>query len=366
MARESATDAMRRFVREHERGLIVAWLSFMLLVLGVGFVWGIVFRGAERAVDAYEARWPARVDHGEQLLASGQAQAAADFLEPLDAQFPAQSVKHRFDRERERLLTALAHSYVALDKKQRALAACERLVAFDPRNWQNHYTQAEVALAFHDGDLAKLALDRVLAIHPAHLPSVEARIKLAFDGGLYAQIPPLWRAYLAAFRLAQIEFTLGDSRVALELPSDGLAHRFVQPCAAPADFRGSARFATRGWSIDVRDLVLCAAARSGVEGAPQFAAPQHGPWEASDARAVGTDGLAATGVNSSLQCELSVPAEGCAQAAFELVAYKACTPSLWEMIETSYRNLLLWDELAATRARTRIGGCLEAGSLYED
>ena len=51
---------------------------------------------------------------------------------------------------------------------------------------------------------------------------------------------------------------------------------------------------------------------------------------------------------------------------FEIVAYKACSQSLWSMVESSYKNLLLWDELEALRTRTRVGGCLEAGSLYDD
>ncbi len=366
MASESALDATRRFVREHERGLIVAWIAFMAIVLSVGFVWGIVFRGAERVVDAFEARWPARVEHGAQLLAQGHSKEAADYLEALDAKFPAQSVKHRFDRERERLLTLLAQSYVSIDKKKKALATCERLVAFDPRNWRNHFTQAQTALAFSEGGVAKSALDDVLAIHPLHLPSVEARIKLAYDGSLYAEIPPLWRAYVEAFRLADVEFTFGGAHVALEVPSDGLPHRFAVPFAAAAGLHGPAQLSTHGWSIDIRDIAFCSALRVGVEGTPQFQSLAPAAWSVIEAKELAPGRIAATSVKSSLTREVDGPAEGVAQAAFEITAYKACSESLWIMVEQSYKNRLLWDELESMRARTRIGGSLEAGSLYED
>ncbi len=366
MASESALDATRRFVREHERGLIVAWIAFMAIVLGVGFVWGIVFRGAERVVDAFEGRWPARVEHGAELLTQGHPKQAADYLEALDAKFPAQSVKHRFDRERERLLTLLAQSYVAIDKKKKALETSERLVAFDPRNWRNHFTQAQTALAFGEGGVAKSAFDHVLAIHPLHLPSVEARIKLAYDGSLYAEIPPLWRAYVEAFRLADVDFTFGAAHAALEVPSDGLPHRFALAFVAAANSYGQAQLLTHGWSIDIRDIAFCSAMRVGVEGTPQFQSLAPSAWSVVDAKDLAPGRISATGVKSSLTRDIDGPADGIAQAAFEITAYKACTKSLWEMVEQSYKNRLLWDELESMRARTRIGGSLEAGSLYED
>ena len=366
MREESALDQGRRFVREHERGLIVAWLSTLVIVLGVGFVWGIKYRGFERVVDAYEARWPAKIDEGAQLIANKRFAAAAVFLEGLDADFPARSVKHRFDRERERLLTLLAQCYVKLDKKKRALEICVRLVNFDPRNWQNYKTQADTALAFADGDLAKQALDQLLAIHPTHLPSVEARIKLAVDAGLFAQVPPLWRAYIDAYRLASVDFTLGDSKVGLEVPSDGLAHRFEVPFLLAENFRGEGKLITHGWSVDVREISFRPALRVGVAAAAQPIVLRDGMWQVGDAKELGRGQISAANASSHLQCDLAGPAAGCAYATFELVAYKACTQSLWQMVEASYKNLLLWDELESQRVRVRVGGCLEAGSLFDD
>ncbi len=86
----------------------------------------------------------------------------------------------------------------------------------------------------------------------------------------------------------------------------------------------------------------------------------------SDAKELESGRISAANAHSSLRREMSGPAAGCARARFEIVAYKACTQSLWDMIEASYKNLLLWDELESLRARSRVGGCLEAGSLYDD
>ncbi|MEO6710233.1 MAG: hypothetical protein ABIP42_11700 [Planctomycetota bacterium] len=366
MTQESVQDRCRRFVREHERGLIVAWLFTMVLVLGIGFVWGIRFRGFERVVDAYEARWPARVERGQKLFEAGRYEEAASFLEHLDADFPARSVKHRFDREREKLLTALARSYVKLDKKRRALEACERLVAFDPRNWQNYSTQAEAALAFAESDLAKQALDLLLAIHPTHLPSLQARIQLAVDASAFAQVPPLWRAYDGAYRLATIDFSLGEAKVSLEVPTDGLPHRFEVPFELAANFRGEARLSTHGWSIDLREISFTPPIRIGIAQTPTPTVIEAGVWTVSDAQELASGSIAARNVNSMLRRELAGPAAGCARASFEIVAYKACTDSLWRMVEASFKNMLLWDELEVLRARRRIGGCLEAGSVFDD
>ena len=361
-----ALAAIRRFVREHERGLIVTWLAGLVIVLCVAFIWGIVFRGAERVVDAWEARWPARVDLGAQLIAQKRFTEAANQLELLDAEFPAKDVVHRFDRERERLLTLLIQSYVALDRKKRALAACERLVAFDPRNWQNHWTQAQTALTFGESGLAKQALDALLTIHPTHLPGVEARIRLAFDAGAFAQVPTLWIAYADAYRLAPIDFSFAGATLRLEVKSDGLPQRFEVAFPLPENSHGEARFDTHGWSIDVREVVFVPSLRAGMVKDRQVFTLPRGKWIVDAGVELDAGQLCAASTSSSLRREISGPDDGAARAAFELVAYKACSETLWAMVSTSYRNLLLWDELESQRARTRVGGCLEAGTFYDD
>jgi tetratricopeptide (TPR) repeat protein len=366
MSRESGLDAARRFVRQHERGLIRAWIVGAVLLVLVLFTWGIVFRGAERVVDAWQARWPARIDRCASLAEQGRFEEAAQTLEQLDQDFPARTVKHRYDRERERLLTLLAHCYVKLDRKKRALAACERLVAFDPRNFENHYTQARTALAFGEGGLAQTALDALLAIHPTHAPAVEARIKLAFDGGQFAKIPPLWRAYVDAFRPAPVDFSFAGASVHLEVPSDGTPQRFEFGFALDPQASGEALLLTHGWSLDVREIGFLAPQLVGVARTIPFTPVPQLVWRATGGEQLAAGQLRASDASSSLRGELRGPEDGAARGVFELVAYKACSETLWSMVATSYRNLLLWDELEGQAARMRIGGCAQAGTVFED
>jgi len=384
MAQESVLDRARRYVREHERGLIVAWLATLLLLVGVAFGWGLWQRGAERVVDAFEARWPAAIEASSARLASARAAlaAAADDaqrrlaeervdaelarLEELDARFPARSVVHRFDKQRERLLELLANGYAESDRKRRSLAACERLVLFDPRNWNNHWVKAQIAQRFGEDELARAALDALLAIHPTHLPAVEARIRMAFDGGDFAQVPPLWRAYVDAYRLAPIDFRFAGLTLQLEVPADGRAQRFEVACALAERARGEARFDTHGWSLDVRAIAFLEPQRAGVAGTPRLHEVPNGAWSAQGGAQLEPGCLRAESADSSLRRELDGPEAGAARAVFELVAYKACSATLWRMVSTSYANLLAWDELEGMRARTRVGGCLEAGSIFAD
>lgn len=372
MRRESALDSLRRFVRERERGLVVAWLASIVVVLGAGLV---AARGGfiDRAVDAWDARVLREIDAGAQLVAAKRWTEASLFLERLDAKFPARGVKHRFDRERERILTLLTQSYTEEGRKRRALETAAALVAFDPRNWQNHFASATAALAFNEPDLARTALDGVLAIHPSHLPSVEARIALEVDAGQFARVPTLWRAYQEAYRLATLEFSLGGVAVAFEVPADAQRHRFELPfalAAAAADgksaalFRGEGALATRGWSIDLLEIGFREPRRIGIEGQPPAFVASSGPWTATSATIVGEGQFSAQNSASRLTRIFEAPASE--RVSIDVVVYKACTPSLWRMVETSYRNELLWDELERERARTRVGGCLEAGSLGGD
>jgi hypothetical protein len=225
--------------------------------------------------------------------------------------------------------------------------------------------QAETALAFAEGELARAALDQLLAIHPTHLPSVETRIQLEIDGSMHMRVPPLWRAYVEAFRLATLELTAGDARIALEIPSDGLPHRFEVPLALPDGFRGELKLATHGWSVDVRALSLRAPLLAGIA-TEREPLEQDGNWRVSAARELGNGAIGATNRDSALACDVIAPQGGAATVTLEIVAYKACTESLLRNVETSYKNTLRWDELEELRARTRVGGCLEAGSLFED
>ncbi|MBK8177904.1 MAG: hypothetical protein IPK67_03175 [Planctomycetes bacterium] len=356
--------AARRFVREHERGLVVAWCLGVLLLFAVLFGWGIGLRGAERVVDGLESRWIARIDECQALMERGEFREAALRLERLDAEFPARNVKHRLDRERERLLSLLVGAWTREDRKGRALEAAARLVSFDPRNWKNHRVEAETARAFGEGDLARQALDLLLAIHPTHLPSVEERIALAYDGSRFAEVPPLWSAYLEAHVIAALDLVCGEARAAVEVPADGRPHRFVVPLPLPPGADLDFQVHSNGWSIDVAllEFVPPLLSGGGTSRAPLPVGPA--PWTATGAEERGLGAMAALEPRSSLRRGLTTPAAGVSELVLEITVYKACTASLWERVEQSYENRLLWQELEQVRARTRVGGTLEAGSLF--
>ena len=115
-----------------ERALILAWLAGSFLLLGVLGVWGIGLGGAEKVLDRWGGRWVTRIERGESLLAEGRYEEAAEYLEALDDDFPARFVKHGLDRERERVLTLLGRSYVALERKGLNSSKIEFNLSFDP------------------------------------------------------------------------------------------------------------------------------------------------------------------------------------------------------------------------------------------
>jgi tetratricopeptide (TPR) repeat protein len=330
----------------------------------------VLLGGAERTVDAWNARWPRRVAEGERLVDAKRYAEAVVFLEELDRDFPALYVKHRFDREKERLLTALGRAYTGLDKKKRALETFERLVQFDPRNWANHLALAEACVTFVELDRAKQAFAAVLAIHPSHLPALKGLIQLHYDGSLYANIPPLYEAYLDAYVLAPLTLSFAERSVVLEVPADGRPHRVEAALELPAGWRGEMCLATRGWSVTVGAIELTAPLRAGVAGVPEMlrveVPPNAGEWKAQSAQETRPGVFAAQDKSARICRDLAAPASGTARIALEITVYKALDAGLWTEVETSYKNRLAWEALEIARQRSLIGGCREAGSIFED
>ncbi|MCK6446127.1 MAG: hypothetical protein L6Q99_07010 [Planctomycetes bacterium] len=363
--RTSELAGVRRWMHAHDRGLVVAWLGFVVVLVGVLFVWGVWKRGLEDAVAWWYGRSATELARAERLVAEGRIEQAVAVLEPLDAHHPAILVKHRLDQEREAILTLLAQSYVTLDKKRRALETTTKLVAFDPRNWRNHHAHAEALRAFSEGDLADAAYREVLRLHPNHFPTVETLTGMLFDvATLYAKVVELHRQYLDAWLLGTVEVSVGDTRVTLDVPVDGRPHVFEVPFVVPEVFRGEARIATHGFSARIGELELVPAARVGRLDAPATARFS-GEWRASDADALDDGRFAAKAPTSSF----TRPVEawhGAGRLRIELTLYKQMSKSLWVKVSTSYKNRLYFDELAEVERRTVIGGCLEAGSSFEE
>lgn len=363
--RRSELAGVRRWMRAHDRGLVVAWLGFVVVLVAVLFVWGVWNRGLEDAVAWWYGRSAAELARAERLVAEGRVEQAVEVLEPLDANHPAIHVKHRLDQEREAILTLLAQSYVTLDKKRRALDTTAKLVEFDPRNWQNHYAHAEALRAFAENDLADAAYREVLRLHPNHFPTVETLTGMLFDvATLYAKVVELHRQYIDAWLLGSVDISVGETRITLDVPVDGRPHVFDVPFVVPEVFKGEARIATRGFSTRIGELVLVPAERVGRIDAREPASFA-GEWHATDADALADGRFAAKSPASSFTRAIEAW-NGAGRLRVELTLYKQMSKSLWVKIETSYKNRLYFDELAEVERRTVIGGCLEAGSLFEE
>ncbi|MBI5434688.1 MAG: hypothetical protein HZA52_17785 [Planctomycetes bacterium] len=356
---------VKRWMHAHERGLVVLWLGAVAALFAFVFVWGVWRRGFEGAIAWWYGRSARELARAEELYADGNYQRAAELLERVDANHPAVVVKHRLDEEREAILDLLARSYVALDKKRRALEVTAQLVAFDPRNWKNHFAHAQALRTFSEGDLAEAAYRGVLRLHPNHFPTVEALTGMLFDvATLYASVVELHRQYLDAQLLGTVELSFGDARVTLDVPVDGRPHAFDVPCSLAAGFAGDARIATHGFSVEIGELALVPPRRVG-EVQPSVAATFTGAWTPGDAEARGGERFAALSKAASFTRRVEAP-NGAGRVHIELTLYKHMTASLWTKIATSYENRLLFDELAAAEVRTVLGGCLEAGSLFEE
>ena len=338
--------------RRRERTWIVAWLVGWSVLLGVLLVWGVALGGLDRAVTAWTSGDAGAIERAEALAAAGRHAEAAELFERLDREHPARGVKHGLDQERERILSGLGAAHLALGRKGRALRAFEELVDFDDRNWMNHLALAQAAAALGETDTAAGAYDDLLAIHPRHAPSVEARVAIEFDVGRYANVPALFESYLDAYELGPVTLTVGDVELVLDVPRDGRLHAYDVACVARPDAGATLSLATRGWHLNVESLDLLGPFERGAV-APRAHVPLDpaGPWTCMDG-AFDEDGVfLAEGEASRLTRTLPELSAGVARVRLELQALPPVSKDLWQMTVTSYRNLLRAEALDALRAR---------------
>lgn len=348
------------------------WIGVYLLgAIGAlfAFAWlGIARQGAERWVSAWDERFARRLAACEQALEAGQLATALPALVRLDREHPARTTIHARDRERERVLTLLGRAWVAAGKKRRALETFDRLVAFDPLNWANHWERAEARLRLGEADAALAGYADVLAIHPSHLPSVRATIALHAEAGRFAEVAATYEAYLAAWHLAALEVELtrgaGEPEVlSLDVPADGRPHRVELPLTRSDGFAGRLTLSTRGYSSAVHALGWRAGRVVGaVAPEPERRVAAPAPLEVFGGELVeGT--LVARSSDSGAAFALEAPPGGGAGLWIELSVFKAVDEETWARVTTACRNLVAEGRLEAARARTRVGGCLAGGSV---
>jgi len=349
----------RDLFRRHERLLAAGWLGLLLLgaaALAITPV-RVGFLGAlQSAVDRWDERWTRRLAAGEALVAREEYAEAARYLERLDRAFPATDVRHARDKQRERLLLLLGRSYEVLGKKGRAMAAYDRLVAFDPLNYHNHFERARAAERLLSGwALAPEARDgyaEVLKLFPSHLPSVRGYIDYYMDRGEFVPVVQAYRDYLDAFLVQRVQLRLGRDSVVALLQVDGLSHEVELPLAAPAGEADTLAIQSGGFAMRVEQVTLLPATVVGAMGAGGDVHVPPRPAAVSSFEAAGQGALRPTGDSTLAAYPLPALPTGIAGVRLRMRLYKPVDDELWQSVEKSFRNLLDEKGLAAAADRS--------------
>jgi tetratricopeptide (TPR) repeat protein len=368
MDRRPASRDFTRFVRVHERTLVAVSLLGLALLGGIVAI-GVLVNGirepaldrVERIINYWDDRWTRRLEYGERLVNAKEYSQAVEYLAALDRDFPARSVRHKRDMERERLLRALGRSYSELGKKRLALDAYRRLVEFDPRNFENRHLLAQACLRFGELDLAIEHIAGVLKIHPTHMPSVRALLKIHFDKGNFAAVVDGYETYLNAFLVQQAEATLGQSSAKLNVPVDGRFHDVEIRLNSP-DTPGQLALAVGQLAIEIKRVALEApllVGKPGVPVAPLW--PGANSWRVQEMAPIAVGSYRALGPGAAMRLDVPPQPRGVAKLYLTLRLFKPFDPELWGMVQKSYERLLRYDELKAVRARSVEGIPVSAG-----
>jgi tetratricopeptide (TPR) repeat protein len=363
MPRSPASDRLGRFLRERERSLVAVSIVSLLL-LGTIAAIGVKKRGirlavldrVERIVDYWDDRWTRRLEYGERLVNAKDYPQAVEYLVALDRDFPAQYVKHKRDTERERLLRALGHSYAEMGKKRLALDTYRRLVEFDPRNFENHYLLAQACLRFKETKMAEEQFAALLKFHPTHMPSVRAIVKMHFDKGDFAAVVAAYETYLNAFLIQQITVGLGQSSIKVNVPVDGQLHDFEVRLGQLPTTSAELLLQVGEFAIEIKQVSVQAPLLVGEAGVPALRVwPAENSWRVQEMAPIGVGSYRALGPGAALRLDIPPQPKGVAAVHLRLRLFKPTDQDLWSMVETSYRNLLRYDDLKAALARSAIG-----------
>jgi len=332
-----------RAMRRHERAWVAAFLGgfvalLILLALGTALDLGGrigFFRPLESAILAWDEHWMVRLEGGEALLAEGRAEEAALLLEDLNREFPARTVRFKRDRERERLLRALGRAHLSLERKRRSLTAFLELVAFDPRNYENHYALAMAQLHFREDEAATDSLIACLAIHPTFLPARRALAEVYYERGAFRAVADTFEGYLFASQFETMSVALGATEALFEATLDGRFHDYelrlefqkFQPGSV-----GDLRLNGGGHFFEVESLQLVPPVAAGKRRAATTSL-----WPAG---ASGESLLRPEDGQHAIQRKVPVMAGEVATVRLRARWLKAYDAELWRFAERSYRRLL--------------------------
>ena len=358
MRDRTVIQSIRWRFRRHQRLLFVLyWVAVVLLAIPfvVPKLRTTLHFQMEHVARHWDDRWGRRVEYGERLVDSEQYDQAIDYLSRLDLAFPARTIQHKRDKQRERILDALGRSYAALGRKKLALSTYRRLAAFEPRNYVNHHHLAVTCDQFTESQEARKHVRRVLSMHPTHLPSVRREIEHFIDSGDFESVVNTYRSYLDAFLIHYISVSLGDGSVNVAVPVDGHFHELEVQLPRPADWSGPLAIGTSGVSIEVDRVDLRPPIIIGRTTAHASASvPVPGAWSREDFETDGTDLYRAAGPESVLTLQVSSQPHGVAAVRLRVRLFKAHDEDVWQMVESSYRSRVDPKGLAAARDRSPV------------
>lgn len=343
--------------RRHERRLAALWLLLTALACLATVVQPVrvrILAGLGSIVDRWEWRWNRRLADGVAIYQRGDYAGAARYLANLDRIFPARSNRHGRDKEREYLLRLLALSYEKAGERGRAMRTWERLVAFDSLNFENHFGYAQAAERLLSGwalaEEARNGYAATLTRFPAHLPSVRGFIDYYMDRGEFQPVVTAWETYLDAFFPQRVTITVGDTPLTVLVPTDGRSHDVEVAIPTPAAAT-ELRLSTGGFAFALDSAAIVTAPRVGDAGAR---ARQVLDVTAVASPAMSRDSL--TWLPKDTSAALTLPLTGVAapiaRVQLRLRLFKPADAAIWGLVAKSYRNLLQWDKLTETRART--------------
>jgi tetratricopeptide (TPR) repeat protein len=363
MNRRPATCGFSRFFRVHERKLVAMALIGLALFGGIASIGVLASKiripaldAVERIINYWDDRWSRRVEYGERLVGAKEYPQAVEYLVTLDRAFPAQNVRHKRDVERERLLRALGRSYSELGKKRLALDTYRRLVEFDPRNFENRYLLAQAGIRFGEPKLAEEHLAGVLKIHPTHLPSVRAVLRMHFDKGDFADVVTAYETYLNAFLIQHVTVALGQSSIKVNVPVDGRFHDVDVRLTHLPETSGELVVQVGEFAIEIKQLTLEAPLVVGAAGVPITRVwPGETSWQVQEMAPIGAGIFRALGPGATLRLDVPPQPRGVAEIHLRLRLFKPIDPEMWSMVTTSYQRLLRYDDLKVAQSRSVTG-----------
>jgi tetratricopeptide (TPR) repeat protein len=350
---------VREAIRARERLWVRSYLGLVALLF-IGFavpaVRTRVLYTIQRAIDAWDDRWVGRLEVGERMVADSQFVQAQPYLAALDAEFPARSNRHKWDKERERLLLALGKAYAANGHHRLALETYRRLVAFDPHNYKNNYALAMLANELRPSwampKEAHAQLLEAFKLNPLDASVLRELAQYGFEKAEWQETSALFEQYLNSVWFQHVVVKIGSDSTSIVVPVDGTFHDFEVSLPAPAQPSNALSLETRGLSAEVAQVTLVPALKVGAPGSPMLPIwPGGAVWQADSMKARGPGLFEARGGHTRLQLPLAPVDEPIGIVRLRLRLFKPVDAGTWDTIDRSYRNKLNYAGLAAAKAR---------------